>query len=454
MRARGAGWALSAFVLIACVGDEPATVDGGATDGGVSDGSAIACTTSQDCPATAATCTAGTCSPCAATQTPSDCATFHPATPVCNAAGACVECNSTGADAGASPDCASKTSTPFCGPNDTCVACLTANDCTPQVCGTDNTCRDCQTNAECPAGACGDDGKCVPGSMIAYVDNGAMSPATCSSTRLTKNGYTIATAFCDITDAVGAKPYIVVIGRGATAPYSAIINLGGTTTIIGPGGSASPPAVIGGSLAVTNDNCGIGTCLVKVTNPAATPGAVTVDGFEITSTNGSIYGVECSANAASQSFRLRNSYIHDVHGDALYNTKCDLTIEDNQIAGTDTRAVEDFNSGSVPTYVIERNVFGGGGGDGVYVTTANLTFDRNVVSNYTNGAGLQVNGGTYRVTNSFFFLNKYGLDFNISAGPGQVFQFNTVVRNTMYAFQNCPALLESSIVVENIDAPN
>jgi len=436
------------------VGDDPGATggdvnpDAGSSGADAPTGTGPACTTSSTCPATTPTCTNGVCTACDPKQTPSDCSTFHAATPKCGPAGACVECVSGGDDAGASPECAQKATAPFCGPNNTCVECLTANHCAPHVCGNDNACRPCQKHSECPAGACGEDGNCVAGSMIAYVDNGGMTHAACAAARQPINGNTLASAYCGIDDALGGKPYVVVIGHGAAAPYGAF-SATGTVTIIGPGGSVSTPAVVGGSLALPASGN-----VIDVISPGAAPG-VTIDGFEVTSTSSSSTGLHCKATVAGRLLRLRNSYVHDVHGDALYNENCNLVLEDNKVSGTDIRAIEDANTVTPVTYTIQRNVFANGNADGVYVD-ADLTFDRNTVSNYTAGNGLQVNGSnSYRITNSFFFLNRTGVDFNTSGTPPvRVFQFNTVAFNGSNAFYCGTGVIESSIVTNNADAPS
>ncbi len=453
------------LVLFACVGDEPATLgaqDGGDTDG-TSDGAtpgdgSQGCTTSATCPASAPTCSAGKCGAC--TPTSSDCAKFA-STPVCGSAGACVECVPTSDGGSVSTECSKTPTTPFCGPNDTCVACLTSNDCAPQVCGSDDACRACQKNSECAAGACGDDGNCVAGSMIAYVDNGGMAAATCRGLREPINGNTLASAYCDIADALGTKPYLVVIGRGPTAPYTPFgVNLGASAeTIIGPAASGAGAAVIGGSLPAIVD--GASHALVVVTGPAVAPG-VTIDGFEITSSVSGVDGMHCNATGTGHAMRVRNSYLHDMQGDGLRNANCDLTIEDSKISGTDIRAIEDDNTVAA-TYVIQRNIFENGNADGVYVgagsaTGVDLTFDRNIVANYTAGNGLQIFGnGPYRITNSFIYLNRYGVDFSTGgSSPVKVFQFNTLAYNANSAIGFCDTnlVVDSSIVVNNGDAPN
>jgi hypothetical protein len=196
-----------------------------------------------------------------------------------------------------------------------------------------------------------------------------------------------------------------------------------------------------------------------VNAPAAAPG-VTIDGFEITSSNMGVDGIHCKAPGAGHQLRVRNSYIHDVQGDGLHNANCDLTIEDNKVSGTNVRAIEDANT-ITPKYVIQRNVFMNGNGDGIYVgapggggSGVDLTFDRNTVANYNAGNGLQIFGsGSYRITNSFFYLNERAFALSTNGNsPVKLFQFNTVVLNPLTGLfnSNCDnAVLESSIIVQN-----
>jgi hypothetical protein len=454
-----ASWIAGAAVWIACVGDAPVEnnaedggnggADSGALDAGSlpetaasdSQGSdVVECTGASTCPAATPNCQGGLCGLCVS-GSDSDCKTYHSSTPKCGPKGACVECT-------APADCTAKTATPFCGPNNTCVACLTANDCAPHVCGSDNVCRACQTNAECPAGACGDDGKCVAATNIAYVDNGNMAPAACRSSRLPANGQTPATAYCDIADALGGKPYIVVTGHGVASPYSPF-GTTGTVTIIGPGYTATTTAVVKGA---------ISGALVAITTPGASPG-VTIDGLEITSALQNTGGVTCTTSGAGHAFRIRNTWVHDNNGDAIFNTGCDMTIEDSKVSGSDQHAVYDSNSpSSPPTYIIRRNIFTGGNADGLNIT-ANVTFDRNIVANYTSGNGLQVWQPPYQITNSFIYLCRSGVEFAAIGTGTRIFEFNTIVNNTNNAFSGgCDsasgAAISRSIVVGNGDAPN
>jgi hypothetical protein len=471
----GAAGVLGAGFLYACVTDEATPVvinnsDGGegggettpdasAADGAGSGDATAACKTSKDCPSSAPTCAGGTCKGCA--QGSTDCAMNHPSTPQCGSTGACVECIPTADGGSPSAFCAMDASTPFCGPLDNCVECVVTNDCIPHVCGTDNSCRACKTNAECPAGACGDDGNCVAGIKIAYVDNGGMTIAGCKGSRQPIDGNTLKSAWCDITDAVGQKPYIVVIGHGATFPYSPFgVNSATPVTIIGPGIGAPLAAVVGGSIAVGGfPNDGV----ITVTTPPTTSPGVTIDGLEITSTSSPAEGIQSNGNALRQFFRVRNTYIHDIHGEGIANQDCDLVIEDNKFSGTDLRAIIDNNT-VFAKYVIQRNDFSNGEADGIYVGSGpglgpgvDLTFDRNTVSNYVGGNALQIFGpALYRITNSFFYLNRTAVDFSTSGTvAGRTFQFNTIALNQGSGLGSCDSdvTYESSILVNNGDAP-
>jgi hypothetical protein len=290
----------------------------------------------------------------------------------------------------------------------------------------------------------------VAGSSIAYVDNRGMTISACVASHPTPNGNAPASAYCDIADAVaaiGSKTYIVVTGHGTAYPYSPLA-LSGTLTIVGPGfGTNVTSAVVAGTAS---------GALVAITNAGSAPG-VTIDGLEITSNHLNSGGVSCNATAtAGHALRLRRVFVHDNQNDAITNSNCDMTIEDSKVSGSDQHAVSDSN-GIEPTYVIQRSIFTVGSADGLNLN-GNLTFDRNIVANYTNGDGLEVNfAHPFRITNSFFYLCARGLHFNSTSAAEQIFQFNTVVYNGTAAINGgCPAQMAvtGSIFLHNGDAPN
>jgi hypothetical protein len=406
----------------------------GGDGGGPLDMSVVACNDSSTCPASTPVCSGGVCGPCNGNA--SACMSYHSATPVCGASGACVECSS-------NTDCTPKAATPFCGPTQSCVECLKSSDCTPHVCGSDNACRACQTNAECPSGICGDSGNCVDPSQILLVDNGGMTVAACDTARPTRNGLSPADAYCDISEAF-FKPYILVTGHGAAFPYSPF-QVSSSVTIVGTGSGYPTPAPASGAAVIAGS-----PTVNAVVFLSAGVGAsynLVLDGFEITSGN-TKDGVDCNGQAATHSsLTARHLYIHDM-GDGIAYNNCDITVTDTHITkGGSPRLLEETAAGSNAT--ILRSLFDNSNSDGVDITGGKVVIDQCVFANNPSGNGVQINqnaGQQFSVTNSFFYNNGYTpLEILPTGG---VLQFLTVVRNGHTLSCNANAL-QGSIVRDN-----
>jgi hypothetical protein len=409
--------------------------DGGSDDGGA-DLAVITCTDSSSCPASDPVCAMTSCGPCTSGDN-SDCASFHPTTPLCGPSGGCVECL-------ANMDCFSKAATPFCGPSNSCVECLTAANCTPKVCSATNTCRGCQTNAECPSGICDTpSGNCVDPSMISLVDNGGMTVVACDAGRTTKNGQTPATAYCDIADAGAVRPYILVTGHGAAFPYGPF-SVNAVATYVGPGYKAAMPAVVTG----TTTAGGI------VTMNLTAISSVTIDGFEINGGNAKD-GIDCTSTKSTAPhavLNVKNSYIHNTAGNAgISPTGCDLNVDSTRVAAASIRDIDDTGSTFVTSTTLTNSEFDSGSADGVD-SGAILTMDRCIITNNSGGNGLQINGPNFAVTNSFFYNNNQAVEFVVAAAPTSVFLFNTVVYNTR-GFSCATTTIQASIYVHNGDGP-
>jgi hypothetical protein len=159
-----------------------------------------------------------------------------PATPICDAGGACRRCdaNTVSSNACAILDAA----TPACGPDGKCIVCATSADCkadpTKPICDVANqACVACTSDTQCAAklgmnpGVCmaHQDGRCATDAETFYVSN----VASCSDTATGAGA--AAMPFCTLEpaakDAGGSRTVIVVRGS-VLAPMSAI---GGTSEI-------------------------------------------------------------------------------------------------------------------------------------------------------------------------------------------------------------------------------
>ncbi len=327
-----------------------------------------------------------------------DCAA---ATPICGAGGTCRACSGAGDDSA----CAARSAaTPRCqASTGTCVACLPASpnvesaDCAPMtpICNSDATCRACRAHSECASGICvldgGGAGVCVPMGGVALVDNGNMPVATCTAGRATRDGNSAATAYCDISEAVGkARPFVLV--TGSSQPYSAITITDQSITIVGPGKSATTTARIFGA--------GIASAAITVNSGAQ---QVVLDGLNFggDSITKGLRGVDCKNNTgtvANTTVVVRNSKFHDNAMEAILSSTCALTVDANQIgasSGTETgNAGGGINLSGSTTFVITNNIVTGNGGlsaPSAGVTMSNTStgqFAFNTIVQNTVGAGV------------------------------------------------------------------
>ena len=325
------------FVLRVCVaGDGGVPSDSGV--GSVVDMAAM-CSTSAMCKPTLPECTAGACSPCSDAGdggVSAVCGTFFKDTPLC-AAGRCVECI-------AAADCAAK--------NKACKS---------------NRCDACATHADCTSGICDDGGKCVAADQILHVDNRGMKVADCKTNFPGADGTTAMSAWCDIADALPPRrPWILV--AGSKEVYSPL-SFGATVTVglVGPGRGAATRAII------FNGN----GPAISIFTPAAKNVDLLVDGFEVRSLSGDtppLDAISCSSQTNGSKLRVRNTLVHNSSGYGVAASRCDLTLDGNDIR---------LNS----------------------------------------GGGVSVATGPYSITNNFIVQNNGGKSFGVQFGSSVMGKF-------------------------------
>lgn len=206
-----------------------------------SDMGPVSCATSASCSTAAPICAQQSCTSCAPEGMSSECATYHP-------------------------------TTPLCGPTGGCVQCFTKDQCesTHQTCDlTAYACASCKTHADCSSGYCNvGTGVCADKSTQYYVDNA--TTAGCTDT----GPGSFAVPFCTIqkglnTSALnGSKPVIVFAGTYAEAVLVVPARIGNVdfiSTMVGIGRPVLKAIGAGSSLSVA----GAGT--LKAT--------LSVDGF-------------------------------------------------------------------------------------------------------------------------------------------------------------------------------
>lgn len=288
-----------------------------------------------------------------------------------------------------------------------CAECRAGmNDCPADapVCSSTGACVTCEAHGDCASGVCAD-GACARENEIAYVAaNGAPSSNCERSTPCN----TVARAFA----VTPAKLYVLVDQGSYTSANE--IQLSGARRIIGRGAARpsftrSTEGPVFGTLGPFDGRLEyvevFGAHGTGATDTAAT-------------------GILCSGNGTKLGL-------------------IDVVVRANQYDGVRAQGCE---------FKASRSSFEANGNHGVALTDSNGEFDRCNVSG--NGIGLTLDGGRYRVTNSFITRNtNTGLDL-YSSGNGNAVLFNTFADNGTTAGDlgglNCNAQPNNILVLNNI----
>lgn len=262
-------------------------------DGGKEDLTVLGCSDSVECPAATPVCSNKKCGPCTAmgdAGTASECSMFHKATPFCSPGGACVQC-------------------------------LTRDDCaaTQQTCDTKTfACAACSKNDDCSSGLCRD-GKCAKPSDVWYVDNRGKPPADCKVENPGADGKSPATAFCDITDALGAmggqRPYVLVAASKETY---------GPLTITGANGAqvAIIASVRLGVILQARDD----KAVIRVSGTGNSVN-LSIEGLRVLSSLISAGAVDCKAGPQPVSLTIRNSELSGGGRATLHSDGCTVVVD-------------------------------------------------------------------------------------------------------------------------------
>lgn len=317
--------------------------------------------------------------------------------PICDAATLTCRACTMGAD-----DIACKNgrpSTPRCGPQGACVACVTSSDCSGRdplkpTCRA-NACTSCKTSVDCQSKLCSADGSCAPLAEVLYVDN---KNGTC--TGIDHKG-TIDDGFCTLRDAVlaattGGKTLISVMP--STKAYSALklSSADGITSLTIAGGGSSPTE--------TRIEGQSGEHAISVSG-GGNKLALTLRNLDLQGGTGKTSGIACDTSAE---LTLSGVRIHDSGSDGLSASNCTIRADASQI----------FSNKSTGLSLT-----------GSQYTLTNLMIWSNTVSGISFGGG---SSGTMR------FLTVYGNGTQTSSGTPGI---------------DCgasPLLVEHSIVFDNL----
>jgi hypothetical protein len=340
------------------------------------------------------------------------------------------------------------------------------------ICGADGACRKCEAHAECPSlgmwpakggipatmisGICVLEdfatsnttfkaGTCAPSNQVAFVDNQAQPVGTCKGSG-THDGTSVATAFCDVQDAVGGstgKAFVVVAGRGTNAygggsTGGTDVNITRAVTLVGPGGQATTTAQISSGASATPD-LSVGMAV-----------QVVVDGFEI---GPSTSGIGLACTGVNTVLTARRNWIHGNGGVGVNASTCTLGVYGSVIEN-DTGGGVNVNNSTVTLsgLTVSNSALG------VNASTSTIMLDGSFIQSNTTG-GVRLATSTYTLTNNIIGVNGslgggYGVRIDDSPA-GSLFAFNTVARNASDGNSppgvicNAAATLQSSIVAEN-----
>ena len=239
--------------------------------------------------------------------------------PICDAATLSCRACTMGADDNACKN--GRPATPRCGPQGSCVACITNSDCASRdlrkpTCRS-NACTSCRTSIDCQSKLCSADGSCAPVSEVLYVDN---KNGGCTGS---DHRGSIDDAFCTLQDALAA----VTSGgktRISVAPSSkayAALKLTGTDTltsltIAGGGGRPTDTRIEGAS----------GESAIAVIGGTSKL-SVAVRNVELQGGSGKA-GITCEMGAELSVSGVR---IHDSGTDGIFANGCTLSVDSSQL---------------------------------------------------------------------------------------------------------------------------
>lgn len=263
-----------------------------------------------------------------------------------------------------------------------CVQCRSGmNDCPVDapICSDEGRCVTCSVHADCESGVCAS-GNCALDSEVAYVSTIGASGSDCTRaspcntvsralTSLPKRKYVLIDAGTySSTAELAIDGTRSLIGRGASRPVLTRSTEGPIVTAIGVVDLKLERLELLGAHGTTNPNQG--------------------------------YGIKCNVNLGSPTIEIEDVLLR-MNQAGILGYGCSLKASRSEI----------------------RNNLG----FGIALTDGSMTIDRCVVSE--NGSGLNLDAGTYTITNTLIARNGYrGVEI-YSIGGGNRFDFNTVVDN-------------------------
>jgi hypothetical protein len=280
----------------------------------------------------------------------------------------------------------------------TCVACNVNADCaaaTP-TCNPDGSCRKCAANGDCDSKLCDlPSGACIAQSDIVYV-NGANDSGQTSCSDTGKDG-TQLKPFCQISTAltlvgVSNKHYVLVAGSSNQYDGFEITSTNGTLTIIGPGKDAATTARV--RPAVAN----VDTILIDPSG--STPVSLAIFGLVVAG-GGNGRALSCDDGGAGVPvLRVADCAFSTSTKAAVYINKCNATITESRMSG----AAQGIYLGSNSQYFVQ-NCFFFNNSTGVDFETINGEFTFNSIGNNAATSGVTCNAAAV-ISNSIVFNNK------------------------------------------------
>lgn len=339
----------------------------------------VKCTDGHECPVDMPVCgPQQTCIACTPQGANTACNSFHQQTPLCGAAGGCVECNT-------KDDCASV--------NKTCVL-------------SSNKCGACTANTDCTSGLCDTpSGTCTPSSMLLYVNNAPT--AGCSDSGAGSLNRPFCTVQAGFTAAAGSGKTLIVFS--STYPESVVAQPGAAAYVVRAiGVGVTPPAIV--------PPASPSAAALSLQNSGTQQLTLTLDNFIMRGAAGaSGNGIFCSGNNSNRSLTKLTLLRSTVQSNAQLGvnaSNCDVTLDQVTLAsnaqGGATLVNPDF---TVENAIIRDNGTAGAGSGssvgGFYwmgTTSRAQIINVTVVNNKNDSTGINPSGiacGTPNMTVMF-----------------------------------------------------
>ena len=243
----------------------------------------------------------------------------------------------------------------------------------------------CGDGTDCPSEVCLPDGVCGASDSIVYVDNAG---GACSGT----HAGTQMDPVCTLDDGIvvaKAKGKQRIHVEGSALGYAGTTIDGLTLSIFGPGGYATPAALVSGQIDVTG------------------AAKVLIDGLEMATAGGDL--LLCNSTAGTMpTLEVTRSYLHNGQGVGAHGNRCKLTIRRSVLAENGQGGVLSEGGGDL---LVENSFIAANRGTGVraadggaLVQFCTIVANGSVISDASGGVDCGTGSGR-SVVGTLLYLN-------------------------------------------------